>query len=158
MSEKQTFRIKAILSDGTVKALHLNLSLDTNAGLWELQLEDLEGHPTSFRETDIYKAMQTLREYLEAKGCQLLCAGARPDVAPSGMSRSMGGGGKAYVMQMGKQATELVDIFDYAEPGVVGTVKQQREFVETWFASLPRPSESNFSISAWLKKPFAKPR
>jgi hypothetical protein len=135
MSEKQTFRIKATLSDGTVKVLRLNLSLDTNAGLWELQLEDLEENPTSFRETDIYKAMQTLREYLEAKGCQLLCAGARPDVAPSGMSRSMGGGRKAYVMQMGKQATELIDIFDYAEPGVVGTVKQQREFVETWFAS-----------------------
>jgi hypothetical protein len=158
MSEKQTFRVKATLSDGTVKVLRLNLSLHTSAGLWELQLEDLEEHPISFRETDIYKAMQTLKEYLETKGCQLLCAGARPDVAPSGMSRSMGGGRKAYVMQMGKQATELIDIFDYAEPGVVGTVKQQREFVETWFASLQRLRESTSSKSPWFKKLFANRR
>jgi hypothetical protein len=48
----------------------------------------------------------------------------------------MGGGQKAYVIRPGKQATELVDIFDYAEPALVGTVQQQRDYVEAWWASL----------------------
>jgi hypothetical protein len=103
----------------------------------KIQLENLEEKATSFSETDLYKAMQTLREYLEARGCQLLCVGARRDVVPSGMSRSMSGGRKAYVVRIGKPATDLVDIFDYAEPGlVVGTVKAQRDYVDAWFASL----------------------
>jgi hypothetical protein len=136
MNKRETFPVKATLSDGTVKELKLILSLDTTLGLWELQLENLEEQATSFSETDIYKAMQKLREYLEARGCQLLCVGARRDVVPSGMSRSMGGGRIAYVVRIGKPATELVDIFDYAEPALVGTVKAQRAYVDAWFASL----------------------
>jgi len=136
MSKIENITSKARLSDGTVKELRLYVSLDVQSKRWQIQLESLEENATSFRETDLYKAMQALRKYLEAKGCQLLCAGARPEVVPSGMSRSMGGGRKAYVIHLGKQATESVDIFDYAEPALVGTVQQQREYVEAWIASL----------------------
>jgi hypothetical protein len=103
--------------------------------LWQIQLVNFEENVASFGETDLYEAMQALRQYLEAKGCQLLCAGARPDVVPSGMSRSMGGGRQAYIIRLGKQATEVVDIFDYSEPDLVGTVQQQRQYVEAWRAS-----------------------
>ena len=127
---------KARLSDGSVKELQLHVSVDTQCQLWQIELVNFEENAACFRETDLYKAMQTLRQYLEAKGCQLLSAGARPDVVPSGMSRSMGGGQQAYVIRLGKQATELVDIFDYAEPALVGTVQQQRDYVEAWRASL----------------------
>jgi hypothetical protein len=89
-----------------------------------VKLVNFEESTACFTELDLYKAMQSLREHLEAKGYQLLCAGARPDVMPSAMSRSMGGGRQAYVLRPGKQATELVDIFDYAEPAVVGTNQQ----------------------------------
>ena len=72
---------------------------------------------------EAFNAIQALRQYLEAKGYRLLCVGARPDVVPSGISRSMGGGRQAYFIRSGKQATELIDIFDYAEPALVGTVQ-----------------------------------
>ncbi|MGH9743459.1 MAG: hypothetical protein ACRD51_14025 [Candidatus Acidiferrum sp.] len=136
MSKTENLTCRALLSDGTEKELRLVVSIDTQFKLWLIQLEEFEENATCFRETDLYKAMQALREYLEPKGCQLLCAGARPDVVPSGMSRSMGGGRNAYILQLGKQATESVDIFDYAEPALVGTVQQQRKFVEAWRASL----------------------
>jgi hypothetical protein len=136
MNGKENITSKARLSDGTVKELRLEVSVDVPCELWQIQLNNFEENVVCFRETDLYKAMQALREYLEGKGCQLLCAGARPDVAPSGMSRSMGGGQQAYVMHLGKQSTELVDIFDYAAPALVGTVQKQREYFQAWIASL----------------------
>jgi hypothetical protein len=161
LSGVEQIRLKARLSDGRVQELLMEISVDVQSRLWQIQVENAGEDVTCFRETDIFKAMQTLREYLEAKGCQLLCAGARPDVWPSGMSRDMGGGRIAYVIQLGKQATEWIDIFDYAEPAVVGTVQQQREFVEAWYASQPGlrlRRESKFWISTWLKNLFAKSR
>jgi len=115
----------------------LRLDVDMQDELWQIQLENSEEHATtSFSETDLYKAMQALREYLEARRCQLLRAGTRPEVVPSAMSRSMGGGRQACVVRLGSQATEWVDTFDYAEPALVGTVQQQQEYVEAWCASL----------------------
>jgi len=136
MNKIENIISKARLSDGSVKELRLDVSVDMQCQLWQIELVNFEENTTCFRETDLYKAMQTLRLYLEARGFQLLCAGARPDVVPSGMSRSMGGGQQAYVIRPGKQATELVDIVDYAEPALVGTVQQQRDYVEAWRASI----------------------
>src|ERR1700722_4465885 len=136
MNKTENITANVRFSDGTIAELRLEISLDQECGLCQIRLVGSEENVTCFRETDLYKAMQALREYLEAKGCQLLCAGARPDVAPSGMSRSMGDGRKAYVLHLGKQATELVDIFDYAEPALVGTVQLQREHVRAWWVSL----------------------
>jgi hypothetical protein len=136
MNKIETLISKARLSDASVKELRLNVSVDMQCQLWQIELVNFEENTTCFREPDLYKAMQTLRQYLEARGHQLLCAGARRDVVPSGMSVCMGGGRQAYVIRVGKQATELVDIFDYAEPALVGTVQQQRDYVEAWLASL----------------------
>jgi hypothetical protein len=60
--------------------------------------------------------------------------GARRDVWPSGMSRDMGGGLKAYVMRYGEQAhrKDLVHIFDEAPEALVGSVREQRDFFERW--------------------------
>jgi hypothetical protein len=139
MSKTEKISAKARLSDGAVKELRLDVSVDIQRELWQIQLVNFEENAPCFRATDVYKAMQALREYLETKECQLLCAGARPDVVPSGMSRDMGSGRLAYVFRLGKQATEeLVDIFNYAEPRLVGTVQQQREHVAAWRASLRR--------------------
>ena len=57
----------------------------------------------------------------------LLCAGARPDIFPSGMSRGMGDGRKAYITRLGQPAlrTGLVDIFDDAELDAVRTIEEQ---------------------------------
>jgi len=135
MNNTENMKVKARLPDGAIAELRLQLSWDKDRELYQIALTDSSENVTCFPATDLYQAMQALREHLETQGCQLLCAGARPDVAPSGMSRDMGGGRQAYFLQLGKQATELVDIFAYADPSVVGTVQQQRKFVDAWWAS-----------------------
>jgi hypothetical protein len=54
------------------------------------------------------------------------------------MSRDMGGGRKVYIRRLGSQATldDLVDIFDYAEPDLVGTVEEQRAHYRNWLNCL----------------------
>jgi hypothetical protein len=87
---------------------------------------------------DLFDAFTSLRKTLEEAGVQLLCAGARPEVFPSGMSRDMGGGRKAYITKLGNPAlrTDLVDIFDYSDAQSVGSVSDQHAFHERWVASL----------------------
>ena len=123
---------------GDVVELRVNVS---DGPPWRLQYQDLDGNLRSFSEQDLFKSMQKMREELETRELQILCAGARPDVWPSGMSRDMGGGRKAYVMRIGKHtnAADLIDIFQYASPESVGTVQQQREYFQLWFNSLVQP-------------------
>jgi hypothetical protein len=68
---------------------------------------------------DLFEALADLRQSLEEQGIRLFCNGARTDVWPSGMSRSMSGGRKAYVLRLGTHARDLVDIFDGAEPSLI---------------------------------------
>src|SRR4051812_1204472 len=87
---------------------------------------------------DLFEALRRLRTLLEQDGFRLLCNGSRIDVSPSGMSRGMSGGRKAYVLRLGVpgELADLVDIFEYAEPSATGTVAQQSEFKGAWIASL----------------------
>ena len=87
---------------------------------------------------DCFAALVELRRELEATGRLLVCNGSSLDVYPSGMSRSMGVGQKAYRLTMGRQAlmADLVSIFETA-PGVrPSRVDQQAAFFERWIASL----------------------
>ena len=87
---------------------------------------------------DCFAALTQLRRELEATGRLLVCNGSSLDVYPSGMSRSMGAGQKAYRLTMGRQAltADLVSIFETA-PGVrPSRVDQQAAFFEQWVASL----------------------
>lgn len=101
---------------------------------WQLSFSGIELPVTEFTGDDLFKALCKLREELEKLDAKALCAGARPDVFPSGMSRSMGGGRKAYITRLGSPAvrTDLIDIFDYAGPESVGSVAQQTVFHEKW--------------------------
>lgn len=87
---------------------------------------------------DCFAALVQLRRGLEATGRLLVCNGSSLDVYPSGMSRSMGVGQKAYRLTMGRQAlmADLVSIFETA-PGVQPSrVDEQAAFFEQWVASL----------------------
>jgi len=103
---------------------------------WRIALEmrDMEHH--EFEGADLFEALVKLRRELEMGGSRILCAGSRVDVFPSGMSRSMGGGRRAYVTRLGAPATQAVDILDSAEPESVGTIEEQRGFHAAWVASL----------------------
>jgi hypothetical protein len=108
---------------------------------WALEYEGINGGIRRIEASDLFEALREMRKELEDAGYLLLCAGSRPDVNPSGMSRGMGGGRKAYVMRCGRPGnfSEMIDIFDYAEPATVGTIQQQEQYLQAWIESLRRP-------------------
>lgn len=103
---------------------------------WKLTFSGAGVVEQVFEGSDLFEALTALRVQLENKGFRLLCAGARRDVCPSGMSRSMGGGRKAYVFEIGKSAKELIDIFEDALPNQIATVEEQFLFRQEWMKSL----------------------
>lgn len=104
---------------------------------WRLVFSGAGLDREEFCGVDLFEAMTSLREQVEPREFRILCAGARRDVFPSGMSRSMGGGRQAYVLKPGRPAARstLVDIFTPATAEEVGTVSEQRRFFERWQAS-----------------------
>lgn len=105
---------------------------------WEIFFSGAGYEHEKFEGGDLFKAFLALRKRLEESGYKLLCNGARKDVLSSGMSRSMGGGRKAYVVKLGSQARmkDILDIFDYAEPDLIVSSHEQQQFNEQWFESL----------------------
>ncbi len=133
MSETKNIKVK--LRDGVIVDCFVEVP-QTNPA--RLIFSGLGFDRREFLADDVFDALVSLRRELEEMGAQLLCTGARPDVFPSGMSRAMGGGIKAYVNRMGLPArnTDLVNIFDSAESEIVGSVAEQIEFHMQWIESL----------------------
>lgn len=133
MSESKDINVQ--LADGTLTKALIVISeltpcrLDFECSEWERQ---------RFCADDLHGAFVDLRSWLDGLGVKLLCNGARVDVTPSGMSRGMSGGRKAYIIRLGKPSlsSDLVDVFEYAEPEKIGTVQQQKEFYKKWVSSL----------------------
>lgn len=104
---------------------------------WSLRITGLSLDKEEFSGEDLFDAFMALRKELEKREARLLCVGAQQNVWPSGMSRSMGGGRKAYLTAIGAPAhSALVDIFDYAEPETVVTVAEQETYHQRWVDSL----------------------
>jgi len=93
---------------------------------------------SEFIGADLFNALIAFRLEIERIGARLLCAGSRRDVFPSGMSREMGGGRKAYITHIGDRGRpeNLIDIFDGAEADLVSTVEEQKTFHEKWVQSI----------------------
>lgn len=107
-----------------------------DAAPWKLVVSGVGLQNRVFEGDDLFEALIALRLKLEETGYRVLCAGARVDVFPSGMSRNMGGARKAYITRLGEPATNLIDIFDEAKAELVGTVEGQKEFHNKWGRSL----------------------
>src|SRR5690242_19574386 len=87
---------------------------------------------------DCFAALQSVRRKAEGRNWMICCKGARRNAWPSAMSRQMGGGIKAYVLEMGRQgrADSLVEIFDEDAPESYSTVADQEAYAHAWFESL----------------------
>jgi hypothetical protein len=132
---EKTVVVKVRLQDGSVRDCKLSFS---STPPYTLRLSGVDLSEAGFEGRDLFEAMVMLRKELESRGALLLCAGARTDVFPSGMSRSMSGGRKAYVTKLGFPTgrKDIIDIFDAADPKDVGTVEQQALFREEWIRLL----------------------
>jgi len=128
MSEIKSIKVQ--LSGGEILDCSIAIS---QAPQWRLNLLGIEGASEASGK-DLYEALVVIRQRLELIGARLLCQGARREVVPSGMSRDMGGGRLAYVTSLGSSArrSDLVDIFDRAEPNSVGSVAEQKVFRQNW--------------------------
>ena len=133
MTETKSMCVR--LKSGDVQEIILDISISPP---WRLQVNGIQMDNNVFIGRDIFDALINLRKSLESLDCQILCAGARPDVFPSGMSRSMSGGRKAYILRLGTSpiSNDLIDIFDYAAPEFVGTVEQHITFYKRWKQSM----------------------
>lgn len=123
--------ISVQMGDGNLEKCSLTIS-DSEPWTMSLQGAGYNGYLVEAR--DLFDGLIMLRNELEKSGKKVLCNGARKNVWPSGMCRSMGGGRKAYVMEMGCPAREKVNIFDYAAPELIVTTKEQEEYSKEWFA------------------------
>ena len=135
MSETKILKVRT--RDGRVEHCQLKVSI---APPWTLSFVGLSMRLSDIAASDLFDGLCMIRKQLETFGAQISCAGARLDVFPSGMSRSMSGGRKAYITRFGAPALQgdLIDIFDPAEPDLVGTVAQQEEYHDKWILSLQR--------------------
>lgn len=102
---------------------------------WRVGLEFPDGRMEQAEGPDLFEALQAVQRRLQDAGMVLCCQGSRPDVFPSGMSRQMGGGRRAYRHRPGHPPTmdDLVDIFDPADCADVVTVEQHREAMEQMY-------------------------
>lgn len=129
-------RLDALTSDRRTVPVTLEVA---DAAPWTISVR-AEGMPAEpFAGTDLFDALTSLRRALEQQGLLLLCAGARPDVHPSGMSRSMGSGRLVNRSDIGKPAEpQPIDIFAPATPDQVDTVDAQIAYRQRWTESLRR--------------------
>lgn len=127
----ETRALQAQLSDGRIEECSITFS---TVPPWRIVVNGLGFSGEEFEASDLFETLVALRTALDRRGIKLLCAGARVDVYPSGMSRGMGGGRKAYVTTVGKPTAiaDLVDIFYPALPEQVGSVLEQRAHHVQW--------------------------
>ena len=87
---------------------------------------------------NLFDSLVIIRKEMEREEISPLCNGARVGIAVSGGGRQTSSTRRVCKVEIGQQAQRhnLIDIFDYAEPDVVGTVKEQKEFNHKWVSSL----------------------
>ncbi len=98
----------------------------------------LTGELITGRADDCFAALQCIRREAEGRNWMICCKGSRRDVWLSAMSRSMGGGVKAYVLEMGRHGRldSMVEIFEEDPPASYSTVADQEAYARAWFESL----------------------
>jgi hypothetical protein len=119
--------------DGGTRAL---LSYDEDGDACQVQL-DYRGVALFGDGNDFFDALCAVRQQLEEQEALLDCYGASLNVFPSGMSRDMGRGLKAYKLTLGQRGRmqDLVRIFDTGPDVQPTTVAAQREFFDGWLKS-----------------------
>src|SRR5262249_73940 len=96
------------------------------------------GRSLSASAEDFFEALAQVRIQLEPDHLIPFCYGASLNVFPSGMSRGMGSGLKAYRLTMVRQAltNDLVFIFDSGPDVIPASVARQKEYFDDWIESL----------------------
>jgi len=126
--------------DASGSSFQVATRVSDDDGWFRLELDAPELGTRAAEASDVFECLCRIRVPLDHEGVRLCCNGARRDVWPSGMARDMGGGFRAYVLEIGRRASreDLVDIFDPAPIESIATVDEQRRFSEKWLATARR--------------------
>jgi len=89
---------------------------------------------------DFFDALREIRLELEKENILVHCYGGSRNVFPTGMQRTAGLGKQAYRLEGGRPRELVVSIFDTGPDMDSCTVREQREFYESWCASWKTPS------------------
>lgn len=91
---------------------------------------------------EFFSALCSIRTALEAMGLMPRCYGSSRNVYPSGMSRGMGAGDKAYRLYPGQsgRSSDIVDIFEDGPDVDPVSVQIQEAYYRAWFERLPSDS------------------
>ena len=113
--------------------------------VWE-QLSDLSFKLTlemsdsavSVVDRDLFQSLDELRLLLESQRLSVAVQGSRKNAWASGMQRNMTGAHKIYICQAGRHVSksDVVNIFDDADPSDLATVAAQRENYRLWRESV----------------------
>lgn len=133
MTSERTRELSVLLPTGI--SLPCRLSF-TATPPWVIVLDSDLLPVVRYEGEDLFECLVGLRLALEEIGAKILCAGARRDVYPSGMSRQMAGGRIAYKLRIAEPGTDRVDIFEAVGCDDVATVEEQREYYKTWQESI----------------------
>lgn len=131
----ETKEVKVQCQDGTLAKCLMRVAVKEP---WQIELIGPGSRMFSASGKDLPGALKVLRREFEALGMRILVNGSRKDVVCSGMSRSMGGGRKACIVQIGHQASRdnLVDLLDPTEPELIASVESQEDYYDQWVNSL----------------------
>jgi hypothetical protein len=134
MSE-ETHKVKLLGDKGEQIDAVFSFDYDQEPCTLKLQYGD---HELVATEADYFEALCTIRKELETNGLRPHCCGASRNVFPSGMSRDMGAGIRAYQMRMGSptKMEDLVFIFDSGVDVEAVSVAEQEAYHKQWIKSL----------------------
>ena len=87
---------------------------------------------------DLFHCLEQLRLLLEPEGLSVAVQGSRTNAWASGMQRNMTGAQKIYIHRNGHhlEKSDIVNIFDDADPADLATVAAQRESYRLWRESV----------------------
>jgi hypothetical protein len=119
--------------------------------LWDESPEDadrvrlavtIRGEEIAREADDFFSALCSIRAELGAAGLMPRCYGSSRNVYPSGMSRGMGAGDKAYRLYPGRRGrtSDIVDIFDDGPDVDPVSVQVQESYYREWLQSLTSDS------------------
>lgn len=132
---QQHIAISIELANQTTDKLNLVLSESSSKYSIAIETNDIVGEYSVDGE-DYFDCFCGIRQFLGRSNVKPLCAGARVDAYPSGMSRETSGGRQVYITEINQPAGEPLDIFEAAPADKIGTVEEQQKYHERWAKSL----------------------
>ncbi len=128
---KEKLEIKVLMSNQRVCNAFITV---TTTPTCEIEFHAKNYDMKKFVGLDLFEAAMQLRKWLEVKGNFALCNFSRKNIQPSGMSRQMSFGRKAYLVNS-EDVLSTVDIFASCDINQISKFRARKLFIGQWAKS-----------------------